>query len=68
MAREMLLSDHHSVVYCMKFNSAGTVIASGFQDKDISLWHVHGDCKKYMVLRGHKNDILVNNSFDIHSI
>lgn len=54
----MLLTGHQSAVYCMKFNPAGTVIASGSHDKDIFLWYVHGDCKNYMVLRGHKNAIL----------
>ncbi|TVU08393.1 hypothetical protein EJB05_41797, partial [Eragrostis curvula] len=54
----MLLTGHQSAVYCMKFNPAGTVIASGSHDRDIFLWYVHGECKNFMVLRGHKNAIL----------
>lgn len=54
----MLLTGHQSAIYCMKFNPAGTVIASGSHDKDIFLWYVHGECKNFMVLRGHKNAIL----------
>lgn len=54
----MLLTGHQSAVYTMKFNPAGTVIASGSHDRDIFLWHVHGDCKNFMVLKGHKNAIL----------
>ncbi|XP_068665955.1 uncharacterized protein [Aristolochia californica] len=54
----MLLTGHQSAIYTMKFNPAGTVIASGSHDRDIFLWNVHGDCKNYMVLRGHKNAVL----------
>ncbi|KAG1347041.1 U5 small nuclear ribonucleoprotein 40 kDa protein [Cocos nucifera] len=54
----MLLTGHQSAVYTMKFNPAGTVIASGSHDRDIFLWYVHGDCKNFMVLRGHKNAVL----------
>ncbi|KAG6408432.1 hypothetical protein SASPL_131444 [Salvia splendens] len=54
----MLLTGHQSAVYSMKFNPAGTVIASGSHDRDIFLWNVHGDCKNFMVLRGHKNAVL----------
>lgn len=54
----MLLTGHQSVVYTMKFNPTGTVIASGSHDRDIFLWYVHGDSKNFMVLKGHKNAIL----------
>ena len=54
----MLLSGHQSAIYTMKFNPAGTVIASGSHDREIFLWRVHGDCKNFMVLKGHKNAIL----------
>ncbi|KAK4268481.1 hypothetical protein QN277_025135 [Acacia crassicarpa] len=54
----MLLTGHQSAVYTMKFNSAGTVIASGSHDREIFLWNVHGDCKNFMVLKGHKNAVL----------
>lgn len=54
----MLLTGHQSAVYSMKFNPAGTIIASGSHDRDIFLWNVHGDCKNFMVLRGHKNAVL----------
>ncbi|CAD5180966.1 uncharacterized protein LOC135616786 [Musa acuminata AAA Group] len=54
----MLLTGHQSAIYTMKFNPAGTVIASGSHDKDIFLWYVHGECKNFMVLRGHKNAVL----------
>jgi Prp8 binding protein len=54
----MLLTSHQSAIYCMKFNPVGTVIASGSHDKGIFLLYVHGDCKNFMVLRGHKNAIL----------
>ncbi|KAI6699087.1 hypothetical protein NL676_019206 [Syzygium grande] len=54
----MLLTGHPSAIYTMKFNPAGTVIASGSHDREIFLWNVHGDCKNYMVLKGHKNAIL----------
>ncbi|KAJ4723763.1 WD40 repeat [Melia azedarach] len=36
----MLLTGHQSAIYTMKFNPAGTVIASGSHDRDIFLWHV----------------------------
>ncbi|KZV48474.1 hypothetical protein F511_18280 [Dorcoceras hygrometricum] len=54
----MLLSGHQSAIYTMKFNPAGTIIASGSHDRDIFLWNMHGDCKNFMVLRGHKNAVL----------
>ncbi|KMZ74558.1 putative WD-repeat protein [Zostera marina] len=54
----MLLTGHQSGIYTMKFNPAGTVIASGSHDRDIFLWYIHGECKNYMVLRGHKNAVL----------
>ncbi|XP_073029260.1 uncharacterized protein [Primulina eburnea] len=54
----MLLSGHQSAIYTMKFNPAGTIIASGSHDRDIFLWNVQGDCKNFMVLRGHKNAVL----------
>lgn len=54
----MLLTGHQSAVYTMKFNPAGTIIASGSHDREIFLWNVHGECKNFMVLRGHKNAIL----------
>nr|XP_043628243.1 U5 small nuclear ribonucleoprotein 40 kDa protein [Erigeron canadensis] len=54
----MLLSGHQSAVYTMKFNPAGTTIASGSHDREIFLWHVTGECKNYMVLKGHKNAVL----------
>ncbi|XP_015071049.1 U5 small nuclear ribonucleoprotein 40 kDa protein isoform X1 [Solanum pennellii] len=54
----MLLSGHQSAVYTMKFNPAGTIIASGSHDKEIFLWNVRGDCKNFMVLKGHKNAVL----------
>ncbi|KAF3660345.1 hypothetical protein FXO38_12188 [Capsicum annuum] len=54
----MLLSGHQSAVYAMKFNPAGTIIASGSHDKEILLWNVHGDCKNFMVLKEHKNAVL----------
>ncbi|KAK9061545.1 hypothetical protein SSX86_018727 [Deinandra increscens subsp. villosa] len=54
----MLLSGHQSAIYTMKFNPAGTVIASGSHDREIFLWHVSGECKNYMVLKGHKNAVL----------
>ncbi|KAJ6807188.1 U5 small nuclear ribonucleoprotein 40 kDa protein [Iris pallida] len=54
----MLLTGHQSAIYTMKFNPSGTVIASGSHDKDIFLWHVHGDCKNFAVLHGHKNAVL----------
>ncbi|KAK6914476.1 WD40 repeat [Dillenia turbinata] len=54
----MLLTGHQSAIYTMKFNPAGTVIASGSHDKEIFLWHVHGECKNFMVLKGHKNAVL----------
>ncbi|CAA2999748.1 U5 small nuclear ribonucleo 40 kDa [Olea europaea subsp. europaea] len=54
----MLLTGHQSAVYSMKFNPAGTVVASGSHDKEIFLWNVHGDCKNFMVLKGHKNAVL----------
>lgn len=43
----MLLSGHQSAIYTMKFNPAGTVIASGSHDREIFLWRVHGDCKNF---------------------
>nr|POE87060.1 u5 small nuclear ribonucleoprotein 40 kda protein [Quercus suber] len=54
----MLLTGHQSAIYTMKFNPAGTVVASGSHDKEIFLWNVHGDCKNFMVLKGHKNAVL----------
>ncbi|GBG69530.1 hypothetical protein CBR_g4366 [Chara braunii] len=54
----MLLSGHAAGVFTMKFNPAGTVLASGSQDKDIFLWNYHGDCDNFMVLKGHKNVVL----------
>ena len=54
----MLLSGHQSTIYTMKFNPAGTVVASGSHDREIFLWNVHGDCKNFMVLKGHKNAVL----------
>ncbi|KAK9138638.1 hypothetical protein Sjap_009232 [Stephania japonica] len=30
----------------------------GSHDKEIFLWNVHGDCKNFMVLKGHKNAVL----------
>ena len=54
----MLLSGHQSAIYTMKFNPAGSVVASGSHDREIFLWNVHGDCKNFMVLKGHKNAVL----------
>ncbi|CAB4262059.1 unnamed protein product [Prunus armeniaca] len=54
----MLLTGHQSAIYTMKFNPAGTVVASGSHDKEIFLWNVHGECKNFMVLKGHKNAVL----------
>ncbi|KAJ3695798.1 hypothetical protein LUZ60_001175 [Juncus effusus] len=54
----MLLSGHQSAIYSLKFNSSGTILASGSHDKSIFLWHTHGDCKNFSVLHGHKNAIL----------
>ncbi|CAA0838669.1 Transducin/WD40 repeat-like superfamily protein [Striga hermonthica] len=54
----MLLAGHQSAIYSMKFNPTGTIIASGSHDRDIFLWHTHGDCKNFAVLRGHKNAVL----------
>ncbi|KAK7827635.1 u5 small nuclear ribonucleoprotein 40 kda protein [Quercus suber] len=54
----MLLTGHQSAIYTMKFNPAGTVVASGSHDKEIFLWNVHEDCKNFMVLKGHKNAVL----------
>jgi Prp8 binding protein len=42
----------------MKFNPDGNVIASGSHDKEIFLWYIHGECKNFMVMRGHKNAVL----------
>uniref|UniRef100_A0A2K1Y4Y7 Uncharacterized protein n=1 Tax=Populus trichocarpa TaxID=3694 RepID=A0A2K1Y4Y7_POPTR len=36
----------------------GNVIASGSHDKEIFLWYIHGECKNFMVMRGHKNAVL----------
>nr|GFB43563.1 hypothetical protein [Tanacetum cinerariifolium] len=52
------LRRNESAVYTMKFNPSGTVIASGSHDREIFLWHVSGECKNYMVLKGHKNAVL----------
>ncbi|KAE8694868.1 U5 small nuclear ribonucleoprotein 40 kDa protein [Hibiscus syriacus] len=54
----MLLTGHQSSIYTMKFNPAGTVIASGSHDREIFMWNVHGDCKNFIFLKGHKNAIL----------
>jgi len=54
----MLLTGHHAAIYTMKFNRTGTVIASGSHEREIFLWNVHGDCKNFMVLKGHKNAVL----------
>ncbi|KAJ7947439.1 U5 small nuclear ribonucleoprotein 40 kDa [Quillaja saponaria] len=54
----MLLAGHQSAIYTLKFNPAGTVIASGSHDREIFRWNVHGDCKNFMVLKGHKNAVL----------
>ncbi|OVA05157.1 WD40 repeat [Macleaya cordata] len=54
----MLLAGHQSAIYTMKFNPAGTIIASGSHDREIFLWNVHGECKNFMVLKGHKNAVL----------
>nr|TKS05794.1 hypothetical protein D5086_0000129580 [Populus alba] len=39
-------------------HNAGNVIASGSHDKEIFLWYMHGECKNFMVMRGHKNAVL----------
>ncbi|KAL5724134.1 U5 small nuclear ribonucleoprotein [Ranunculus cassubicifolius] len=54
----MLLAGHQSVIYTMKFNPSGTVVASGSHDREIFLWNTHGECKNFMVLKGHKNAVL----------
>ncbi|TKY62871.1 U5 small nuclear ribonucleoprotein 40 kDa protein [Spatholobus suberectus] len=54
----MLLLGHQSAIYTMKFNPAGSVVASGSHDREIFLWNVHGDCKNFVVLKGHKNAVL----------
>ncbi|XWS09441.1 hypothetical protein CRYUN_Cryun40dG0084800 [Craigia yunnanensis] len=54
----MLLTGHQSAIYTMKFNPAGTVVASDRMTMNFFLWNVHGDCKNFMVLKGHKNAVL----------
>ncbi|KAJ9672329.1 hypothetical protein PVL29_025802 [Vitis rotundifolia] len=54
----MLLASHSSAIYTMKFNPTGIVIASGSYEREIFLCYVHGDCKNFMVLKGHKNVVL----------
>ena len=54
----MLLEGHEAAVFCMKFNPAGDVVASGSFDKFVYLWNVRGDCENFMMLKGHKNAIL----------
>merc|ERR1712195_354400 len=54
----MLLTGHESAVTTCRFNPNGKILATGSMDKQIFLWHVHGDCENLQVYKGHKNAVL----------
>ncbi|KAJ2320724.1 beta transducin [Coemansia sp. RSA 2704] len=52
----VVLNGHRGSVSALRFDSTGTVLASGARDTDIVLWDVVGEVGLYR-LRGHKDEI-----------
>jgi len=57
----MQLLGQRGAIYSLKFNPAGTTLATSSFDKTVFLWNVYGDCKNYLVIEGHKSAVL-----DVH--
>lgn len=58
MAPNMLLSGHKGHIHSIKFNHAGTSLATGSFDKTILLWNTYGTCENWGVLKGHEQSVL----------
>ncbi|CAL8105319.1 unnamed protein product [Calicophoron daubneyi] len=54
----MLLSGHDGEIYCGKFSSDGSFLASAGFDRKILLWETYGDCENFATMTGHGGVIL----------
>nr|CAH8870900.1 unnamed protein product [Trichobilharzia regenti] len=58
MSPNMLLNGHEGEVYCGKFSSDGSFLASAGFDRRIQLWETYGECENISTMMGHGGAIL----------
>ncbi|CAH8675437.1 unnamed protein product [Schistosoma rodhaini] len=58
LSPNMLLNGHESEVYCGKFSSDGSFLASAGFDRRILLWETYGECENIATMMGHGGAIL----------
>ncbi|VDQ13593.1 unnamed protein product [Trichobilharzia regenti] len=52
MSPNMLLNGHEGEVYCGKFSSDGSFLASAGFDRRIQLWETYGECENISTMMG----------------
>ncbi|KAH9591537.1 U5 small nuclear ribonucleoprotein [Schistosoma haematobium] len=52
LSPNMLLNGHESEVYCGKFSSDGSFLASAGFDRRILLWETYGECENIATMMG----------------